>query len=514
MDEIWSKKPYDEAGESMKRNILFLLLITAILAGCRQAVDPGRTPGETPRLMQEKDDALADVRDPAGIPKDLINNAMRYQIALTIPAEGLELEGTLKALYTNSEDIPLEDIYFRLPPNTSGGAIEVREVKAGGAECATELVSEGSALRVVLPKALEVGEKVEISLAFQLMVPTDMGGNYGLFGYFDGIFALDVFFPIIPVYNEQGWNVEVPSSNGDLIFTDAAFFDVTVTAPKDFSLVASGKAVDVAIENETVRTRFVGGPMRDFFLAGSRELQTISDEVDGITIRLSFPPGFETAGKYALETAKRAMTIFSERLGAYPYTEFDIIATPMLAGGMEYSGATAVSVEWYDFSKKASGTPAQSLLESVVAHELAHQWFFNQVMNNQLQEPWLDEAWAQYATYLYFLDWSGRTGAEQYLLSWQGRVQRATNQDLPIGLPAGEYTGKGDYSGIVYGKGPMFLAALAETMGQAKFDAFIREYVAMNQWKLVYSQEFLAAAENACACELDTLFAEWVYREE
>ena len=45
-----------------------------------------------------------------------------------------------------------------------------------------------------------------------------------------------------------------------------------------------------------------------------------------------------------------------------------------------------------------------TFLESVAAHEIAHQWFFNQVMSDQIEEPWLDESLVQYATYLYYVD--------------------------------------------------------------------------------------------------------------
>jgi hypothetical protein len=45
---------------------------------------------------------------------------------------------------------------------------------------------------------------------FQVDVPTEMGGNYNLFGYNSGVLALDKFYPVIPVYDDEGWNVEIP----------------------------------------------------------------------------------------------------------------------------------------------------------------------------------------------------------------------------------------------------------------------------------------------------------------
>ena len=99
---------------------------------------------------------------------------------------------------------------------------------------------ENSALEIDLAKPLQPGESINISMDFSETVPEQMGGNYGLYIFQDDILALDSFFPIIPVYDEKGWNVQDPPRNADLIYTDVAFFEVQVDAPKDLVLVSSG----------------------------------------------------------------------------------------------------------------------------------------------------------------------------------------------------------------------------------------------------------------------------------
>ncbi len=499
----------------MKRSVFTLFLLCAIMVGCK----PTQTSGNIShtKVVYEISNTnlveLEDVLEPADIPDTIISGASRYQIALTIPPDFLAPEGTLSVRYTNQETKPLTDIFFRLPPNSSGGAIEVSNVKAGGLPCDTEVVSEGSALRVILPQNLQIGKGIDISLSFQLAVPTVMGGNYGLFGYFEDTLAMDVFFPIIPVFNEQGWNVEVPPLNGDLIFTDPSFFNVTIIAPENLVLVASGKKVGEEKRNGTMRTQFVAGPTRDFFLAGSVGFKTLTTKVDEITIRSTFPSQFEEAGKLALQIGERAMQVFIKRFGAYPFSEFDIVVTPMQAGGMEYSGATAIMLELFDVKKQISGMPAPVLLESTIAHELAHQWFFSQVMNDPLTEPWLDEAFAQFATYIYYLDAYGAQAADQYAQNWQARVDRTTNKTKLIGLPAGEYLDAKEYSGIVYGRGPLFIAELETLFGEQKFSQFLKDYNNAFRWKIVDTKGFMEFAEQECKCDLDGLFMEWVFDE-
>lgn len=502
-------------GDAMKRRIFTLFLFCAIAVGCKptQVSESKGQDDAANEITHANLVELSDVLEPADIPGAIISDASRYQIVLTIPPDYLTPEGTLSVRYTNQEAESLAEIFFRLPPNSAGGAIEVSNVKAGGLPCESEVVSAGSAMRVILPQTLQVGKVIDISLSFQLVLPTVMGGNYGLFGFFEDTLAMDVFFPIIPVFDDRGWNVDAPPSNGDLIFTDPSFFDVTIIAPENLVLVASGIKIKEENIGGTMHTQFVAGPTRDFFLAGSTGFKTLTTKVDEITIRSTFPPQFEEAGSLALQSAERAMRIFITRFGAYPFSEFDIVATPMQAGGMEYSGATAITLEFYDLTKKVFNTSASELLETTVAHELAHQWFFNQIMNDQLTEPWLDEAFAQYATYLYYLDSKDEWSAKQYARNWIARLYRSPTQNKPIGLPAGAYVDGSEYSGIIYGKGPLFIAELEKLFAVNDFNKFLLDYNNSFRWKIVDTNAFKAFAEQECACDLDKLFSDWVFSD-
>jgi len=92
------------------------------------------------------------------------------------------------------------------------------------------------------------------------------------------------------------------------------------------------------------------------------------------------------------------------------------------------------------------------MIESVVAHEVGHQWFYNVVGSDQINEPWLDEAVDQYVTGLYFLDAYGKSGYDGYRSTWQSRWERVSRANIPIGMPAEKYQGK-EYGAIVYGRG-------------------------------------------------------------
>jgi aminopeptidase N len=67
------------------------------------------------------------------------------------------------------------------------------------------------------------------------------------------------------------------------------------------------------------------------------------------------------------------------------------------------------------------------------------------------------------------------------------------------------------YGAIVYGRGPLFVELLAQTMGQENFDAFLHDYYQTFKWGIATGDDFKRLAEQHCACDLTPLFQEWVY---
>ena len=152
-------------------------------------------------------------------------------------------------------------------------------------------------------------------------------------------------------------------------------------------------------------------------------------------------------------------------------------------------------------------------MESTVAHETGHQWFYNLVGSDQLNEPWLDEAVTQYATALYYLDAYGRSGEEGYIESWYARWDRVNREEIPIGLPVAAYDSTNSYSPIVYGRGPIFLSKLSDKLGEEKFNTFLKKYVEIYSWNIANTGRFKELAEESCGCKLTSLFKEWVFEK-
>ena len=488
----------------MRRLALFSLIALVIVACGKSGLsEPG----------QEWDDRSIYrenlIPDAAAV-LDELPGATVYHMDVGISEDRLSLKGHQRVRYTNREDVSLADVYFRLFPNRAGGKATIANLTVDGRAMAPLYEYGDTALCVALDPALAPGDSITIEMDFDVQVAQEMDGNYGLFGYFDGVLVLDEFYPVIPVYDDEGWNVELPPPNADLAYYDASFYRVIVSAPRDLVVVASGVATDQGEVDGLQWMTYVAGPARHFYLAASSDYVLASAKVGETTINSYTAPEGGRQSDDALEIATHAIKSFNKRFGVYPYTELDMVATPMQALGMEYPGIVAIRGELYDPDAVVRGIPSQVLLEGVLAHEVGHQWFYNAVGSDQVDEPWVDEAVVQYITGLYFLDRYGDSGWQGYRGSWEERWDRVGGADIPIGLPAGQYQGK-EYGAIVYGRGPLFLDTLAQEMGQKAFDGFLRDYYQANLWGIGTGAELEAMAEESCQCDLTPLFHEWVY---
>jgi hypothetical protein len=443
---------------------------------------------------------------------DQLPGATIYHLEVKISDDLVKLQGRQEVRYTNQEDQPLNQIYFRLFPNLADGAITVSNLKANGQPVEPGFAQQNSALRVRLARPLAPGEMTVIQLDFVVQIFQEEGGNYGTFAFKEGVLALAHFYPLIPAYDDEGWNIEIAPYIGDVVYADTSFYLARVTAPLSQTLVASGIEINRTQTNTEQMVTYAAGPMRDFYLVAS-ERYTKTSRLVGETVVNNYAPAELVEGSnMALNQAETALNSFSQGFGPYPFTEFDLVSTTTFALGVEYPGIVAILVDLYDPTKNVRGMSSSGLLEGVVAHEVAHQWFYSLVGNDQVDEPWLDEAMAQYATLMYYRDAYGETGAAGFRSSLERRWQRVGQADIPIGLPVASYNDT-SYGAIVYGRGPLFVELLAEIMGAEAFEAFLKDYYQSYRWGIATGADFKQTAERHCACDLAPLFETWVYQQ-
>jgi aminopeptidase N len=337
---------------------------------------------------------------------------------------------------------------------------------------------------------------------FNLTVPQTVELNYGVQAYYDNVLALAHAYPMIAVYDDEGWNAEIPPQSGDVTYADMSFFIVTVEAPKGVTLVGSGREISRQDNGNRQTVRYEAGPARDFYLAASPEYEVFTKEANGVTLRFYTRDYLQAGAQSALDVAARAIEVYEKRYAPYPYTELDFVSTPTMALGIEYPGMIAIT-DWII-------QPNQNYLEGTIAHEVGHQWFYNLVGNDQLDDPWLDESLTQFATLQYFTDEYGQAGNQGFRQDLEGRWANIGQLEIPVGLPVKDYSDS-EYSGIIYGRGGLFFEALRDEMGRENFDVFMKDYVKINSWDIATPEKLKSEAEADCKCNLTPLFEKWIY---
>jgi hypothetical protein len=439
---------------------------------------------------------------------ETLPNAPRYFIQVTLDAdEPTTLTGVERVRYTNTEEVPLDVVYFRLYPNLPGygGSMTVEKVALNDVPLETTLEAQGSALRVPLDPPLAPGAVAELTLRFRESLPTDTSVGYGLYAYADDVYALAGFYPTIPVYDDEGWNVEVAPPYGDATFTDSGFFQVRLTVPEDLTVVTSGSTLEISENGDGTRTWVaVGGPMRDFYVAMSSDYEVVSQEVDGTRVNSYYRSAQDEEGELALRYAADALRVFNKRFGPYPYAELDVVATPTKAGGIEYPGAIVVAQRLYG--------QEGGFFELAIAHEVAHQWWYGLVGNDQLDEPWLDEALTNYSAYLYSEETAGPSQADrikEMVFEKPYRAAQEDERDRGVAGPVASFSGR-DYGAIVYGKGPLFFDALRAQLGDEAFFAALRDFLETHRYGVAYPDDLIAAFEDTSDQQIDDLYEFWI----
>ncbi|HZY45157.1 MAG TPA: M1 family metallopeptidase [Anaerolineae bacterium] len=497
----------------------FILILALVVTACAPIAvtqpivpTPTRSPisGPTPTpdpVWADLSPYRAAMRPEFAQDVDQFANATQYKIDLTIAPDLTSYTGSQQVHYINTETSALGQIYFRLFPNTQayGGQLTITSLKMNGASIEPIMELGNSAMRIDLSSPLNGGAAVDFEMSYQTIVPTtSITYGYDQFGLLDHILALPNFYPQIPAYDEEGWNVEIAPGDGDAVYSDSALYQVNISAPSNQIVAASG-VCDRSSNATTQTLKCVSGPMRDFMIGMSADFQIASDQIDGIQVNSYYLARDAEAGQNGLTTVVNSIKSYEQRIGAYPFTELDLLETPTQAGGIEYPGLIVVAEDLY--------RQARGFQEGATAHEAAHQWWYSLVGNDQLDDPWLDESLTQFTTALYFYDQYGQSGLDgdvnQDLVRRHDRV-KGTDEDKRADLPVAAYTGR-QYSAIVYGKAPLFFYALWQKMGDEKYNAFMQNYFQANRYGVAKVDDLLKAIETQLdKAAVDALMKQWI----
>ncbi|MBI3286971.1 MAG: M1 family metallopeptidase [Chloroflexi bacterium] len=434
-----------------------------------------------------------------------IKGAPQYEIEVNLDPDQHLITGQQTVWYTNRTGQPLSEIYFRLLPATPafGRSMSVTRVRVDEREVQPTLEVQGTALRVPWGTPLEPGA----SAVFQMRFETATTGRlllFSRFGQTGNLLELPAFYPLLAVYDEMGWHTEV-LPEGQIpaeTYAEAAFYQVHITAPSTQVVVTTGSCGPPQPQAEGSKWTCVAGLAREFAIFAASTYQGLSTQVEDATLRFFYTnPLHEDDARLMLASAVQALRVFNRLFGEYPWVELDFVDGFVGHLAIEYPGLVQVGLESYQREP--------SVQERVIAaHEVAHQWWYNLVGNDQLNHPWLDEALATYSEALYVEEVHGAAAAREWVEGWQRQVGAS---GACVDQPATAFANFEDYVTVVYHKGALFFDEVRRTAGDAAFFAWLRAYIEANRYGIANGEKLLAAAEVVGQGEtVRALYDSWI----
>ena len=480
----------------MKRLILFLSLLVCV--ACSPPL-PDPLAVYRPSLREE---VLPSDFDLATLP--------RYQIQMRVDPDRRWIEGVARIRFRNRSGRPLNDVYVRLYPNLPqlGGLMRLNRANTVPDRFALgfAFVENNTAARLTLPAPLAPDEEMEIELGFVVEAPQKDG--YVLFGESEGILSLPYSYPILAAQTgdpANPWRLDIPPVHSDIAIADPALYWITATLPSTITMVAAGVEVTQTVAADGwVDHVVVSGPAREWGMVVSPEFQSASREVDGIRLNSYYLPQDEASGKAALAYGASALRTFNELFGPYPYTELDIVEAPTRYLGMEYPGLNFIGLDTY---REQAATQ-----EFLVAHEIAHQWWYALVGSDAYRYPWLDEGLAEHSSLLYMETIHGQDEADRIRqLRWEVPVQWAiaNGYDDAVGQEVTAFNSS-NYEILVYAKSAMFFDALYQALGRENYLKLLRAFVDRYRYRTPTPDDFLRMVTEVSGFDPQPLYQDWI----
>jgi hypothetical protein len=424
-----------------------------------------------------------------GCQPDATQHAVQYEIEATLNWSSHSLHVDQTVMYRNDAGRPLDKIVFNVETNQAPGDFTLKRVANPDHYLIDDYSLESTRLSVPLETPLEAGCQVELALAYDLTLPAIQNGyqrgHLGYWGYSSRQVNLGMWFPMVAVFDSGGeWLTPPFHSVGEQFVLRAADFTVRLhiqDGPEDIRVAGPGAMTRP--DAQTWQFELSGG--RELALSISDQFKTLSTStISGVDVELFYFADLSTntldAPRHALQTSADALTLYEELFGPCPYQRM-VVVEGDFPDGMEFSGLVFVSQDWFRTWK---GLP-EDWLTLITAHEVAHQWWYALVGNDQGRYPYLDEALATYSEELY---------VEHYYPSdrnwwWDFRVNMYSPSGY-VDTPPYAFQGWRDYVNTVYLRGALMMQSLRNDLGDTAFFAWLRNYAQQMAGQIAYPSDF------------------------
>ncbi len=421
------------------------------------------------------------------------DNLTQYDINVKFNEPNKAFTATESVKFTNTYGKNLKSLVFHLYADSYGsvetmpsmgiqkekleeeeiGDINITKVTIGNKE--VKFIQDNQILKIIPSADIKANEIVDIKINFTLKLPM----SQNRLGYYNNVYSVTNWYPIISIYDIEAdtWDENSFHPVGESNYSDIANYKVSINVPSNMELASTGITNSSKKEKDGTKTYdIIAEKVRDFVFIMSPEFKVITKEVDGITVNSFYIyDGNENTTKNAEELLNLtidALSFFGKNFGKYPYKEFDTVETYVQGFAMEYPQLIQMG--------KYNVNPA--FTEESMVHEVAHQWWYVTVGNNEFKNPFLDESLTAFSTAYYFEKTQGKYSQHGIALSLRDRMNYFKDISSPINSSVDEINPK-EWGKTVYIMGALVFENLRQNLGEEKLLEIIRTYYSENALK-------------------------------
>ena len=380
--------------------------------------------------------------------------------------------------------------------------LAISSARVNGKDAAFEL--RDNKLRVNLVQPAKAGEKFDVNILYEGKPTTGL--------YF-----------ILPDKDDPGRPKEI-WTQGEAEDThhyipiydypnDRATSEMILTVPGDWLTVSNGKLLSVqdaagGMKTWTWRQSLPISTYLISFVAG--EFKEKKDTWRNIPVAYYVPRGQEDTIDATFGHTKQMLDFFSERFGvAYPWEQYAQTAVDdFVAAGMENVSATTLSAR--DMVRADLAREKPEAADSLLSHELTHQWFGDLVTCKDWTNTWLNEGFATFGANLWEEhEYGVDASAYRY---WRDQNRWMPSKEFfPIPVVTREINDSVEYVGNVYDKGGWVLNMLRKQLGDDAFFRALQHYLEANRLQNVVTADLVKAIEESTGTNVDPFFDQWIF---
>ncbi|HEY7423609.1 MAG TPA: M1 family metallopeptidase, partial [Gemmataceae bacterium] len=431
-------------------------------------------------------------------------------------------------------------------------------------------------LVVPLPRAVGPGESVTVLLELTMHLPP----KQGRWGQWQGVTTLSNWLPVFAYYGPRrdppavkpspiagapppvcSWQPTPFLPWHQPFFNESAHYRVRATLPADQQIACTGSIIAARrLDDGRQQVDIVAPGVRDFALLCSARFRVFegvvtvprpapappppsegedtlpaprrvshTPEKEGmlasspaqVRIRVVAFPEHEYYARAMVRIAAQAITAYSKWFGPYPWPEFTIAEAFFGWNGNECSTLVMIDERVFNMPHLAG-----AFVDSLVSHEICHQWWYNMVGTNGFCETWMDEGLATYFSHRLLDQKVGKNNNLMHFprgLGWLPNIPRDTYRSYglygtlgrgdngPCVQPMSGFGHVANLFSLTYDKGSRVVGLIEDRLGSTAFLDFMRRVFHRYRYRILRVADFQHELEAYTGRSWEEFFQNWLY---